>query len=81
MTSDGSVETFITRMMSFDADKDGKLTRKELTDARLHPLFARVDANQDGTLTQDELKSFHVKESAALGSRRGNPPGPGPRAR
>lgn len=66
-----SVDAFISRMTSFDADQDGKLTRSEVTDPRLQSLFQRADADGDGTLTKDELRAFHAKESASLGSRRG----------
>jgi hypothetical protein len=65
-------------MMSFDADKDGRLSQREVTDARLQPLFQRVDADKNGIVTKEELEAFHAKESATLGSdRRGPPPGPG----
>ena len=42
-------------MMAFDADKDGKLTRGEMTDARLLRMFDRADADKDGTVTKAEL--------------------------
>ena len=29
----------VTRMMAYDKDKDGKLTKSEVTDTRLHRLF------------------------------------------
>ena len=41
----------VTRMMEFDANKDGKLTREEVTDERLTRLFDRADADKDGTVT------------------------------
>ncbi|MBN9122224.1 MAG: EF-hand domain-containing protein [Planctomycetes bacterium] len=53
-------------MMAFDKNGDGKLTKGELTDKRLHPLFERADANNDGTVTKEELTALLTKESAAL---------------
>ena len=41
--------------MAFDADRNGKLTKSEVTDARLLGLFDRADANKDGTVTKEEL--------------------------
>jgi hypothetical protein len=73
--------TFITRMMTFDANQDGKLSRDEVTDARLVSLFDRADANQDGFATKDELTSVYNKESATSGGGPGGgfgPPGRGP---
>jgi hypothetical protein len=70
----------VTRMMEFDKDKDGKLTKNEVTDKRLHRLFARSDANNDGTVTKEELASLAAKEES--NSRRRSfgfgPPGGGP---
>jgi EF hand len=70
----------VTRMMEFDKDKDGKLTKSEVTDKRLHRLFARSDANNDGTVTKNELASLAAKEeSNSRGRSFGfGPPGGGP---
>ena len=70
----------VTRMMAYDKDKDGKLTKSEVTDTRLHRLFVRSDANDDGTVTKEELASLAAKEES---NRRGRsfgfgPPGGGP---
>lgn len=61
-----SVEEMVARLMAFDKNGDGKLTKGELTDKRLHPLFERADANNDGTVTKEELTALLTKESAAL---------------
>ncbi len=45
-------------MMEFDKDKDGKLTRAEVTDERLIRLFNRADADKDGTVTREELTAL-----------------------
>jgi hypothetical protein len=62
------------RMMEFDANKDGKLTREEVTDERLTRLFDRADANKDGTVTTAELTALVAAEPG----RRGGPGGFGP---
>jgi hypothetical protein len=62
----------VARMMAFDADKDGSLTRAEVTDARLVRLFDRADANKDGVVTRAELTSLAAQEPPAG---RGGPPG------
>ncbi len=65
----------VARMMEFDKDKDGKLTRAEITDDRLVRLFERADANGDGAVTKEELSALAAKEQAAY--RGGGPGGPG----
>ena len=65
----GPAETFdrlADRLMAFNKAKDGKLTKEELTDPRLHALFDRADANKDGVVTRDELKVLYDRESAAF---------------
>jgi hypothetical protein len=39
-------------MMALDKNKDGKLTRDEVTDPRLLRLFEQADTNQDGVVTK-----------------------------
>jgi len=70
-TADG----LVARMMAFDKDGDGKLTKSEVTDERLHRLFDRADADKDGTVTKAELTALEAKESANF---RGGPGGFGP---
>jgi hypothetical protein len=67
----------VARLMAFDADKDGKLTKQELSDERLHRLFDRADANSDGVATKEELAALLAKESANTGA--GGERGFGPR--
>ena len=71
----------VTRMMAFDANKDGKLTRDEITDPRLLRLFDRADANKDGVVTKEELTSLFAKEALPAGGGPGDfgggPGGPG----
>jgi hypothetical protein len=66
---------FVARMMAFDKNKDGKLTRDEITDERLLRLFDRADANKDGVVTKEELLALFAKEAPTLG---GGPSGFGP---
>ncbi len=75
------VADVVSRMMAFDTDKDGKLTKEELTDARLLRLFTRADADKDGTVTKAELVTLaekeHVEGRGGFGGP-GGPPGFGP---
>jgi hypothetical protein len=70
-----SVDELVAVMMAFDKNKDGKLTKDEITDERLHRLFDRADANKDGVVTKEELTALFTKELAAMGS--DGPGGPG----
>jgi hypothetical protein len=64
-----SADAFVARMMAFDLNHDGKLTRAEITDERLLTVFEDADANHDGIVTADELKAYYAKESASNQSR------------
>jgi hypothetical protein len=79
--STGADDT-VNRMMEMDKDKDGKLTKAEVTDERLHRLFDRADADKDGFVTRDELTALVAKEQAntrfGRGGPGGGPPGGGP---
>ncbi|HJT77895.1 MAG TPA: EF-hand domain-containing protein, partial [Gemmataceae bacterium] len=76
-----SKEEFVSRMMAFDKNKDGKLTRDEITDARLQRLFDRADANKDGVVTKEELAALYDREGRLSGGPGGaggfGPPGGG----
>ena len=71
------VQSAIDKMMAFDVNKTGKLTKKDITDQRLIPLFERADANHDGEVTKEELTALFTKEAAALNARGSGPGGPG----
>jgi len=75
LSKSADVDDLVTRMMAFDADKDGKLTKAEVTDERLLGLFDRADADKNGTVTRDELTALAEKEYVAG---RGGPGGGGP---
>jgi len=68
-------DSIVARMMAFDKNKDGKLTRDEVTDERLLRFFDRADANKDGVVTKEELVALASKvadeEAASGGGRRG----------
>lgn len=76
-----AVTNFVSRMMAFDTNKDGKLTRDAITDPRLLRLFNRADANHDGVVTPEELialaKSIEAEEGKAGGFGPGDGFGPG----
>src|SRR4051794_34712537 len=54
-TTNAANSTIVTRMMQFDRNADGKLSRDEITDNRFMALFEQADADHDGTVTRDEL--------------------------
>ena len=54
--------------MAFDKNKDGKLTKDEITDPRLLGLFQRADADKDGIVTTAELEALFQRETAIFGS-------------
>jgi hypothetical protein len=75
------VDSFVARMMAFDKNKDGKLTRDEITDARLLRLFDRADTKKLGVVTKDDLAALYARENqggAQFGGG-GGPGGPGGR--
>lgn len=77
-----AVEAALARLMTFDANGDGKLSKAELTDVRLEPLFERADSNKDGTATRDELSAVLSRDAAELPPpREGDGPPDGPPGR
>jgi hypothetical protein len=75
LTKSADADDLVARMMEFDKDKDGKLSKAEVTDERLHRLFDRSDANKDGIVTKEELFTLAAKEHA---DDQGGPRGFGP---
>jgi EF hand len=71
----------VDRMMAFNKKKDGKLTKDEVTDVRLHRLFDQADTNKDGVVTKEELIALAAKLEAEArpddGPGRRGPDGPG----
>lgn len=77
----GDAAGFVERIMSFDANKDGKLSKKELPE-RMQRIIERNDANKDGVLDKAELEKVaaqfgQAREGAGEGRGRG-PGGSGP---
>ncbi|MBX3444017.1 MAG: EF-hand domain-containing protein [Planctomyces sp.] len=72
-----NAESFLQRLMQYDANGDGSLTLDEVKDRRLHALLNRADANEDGVVTKAELTALHQKESAAIGRQPAGFPPPG----
>lgn len=72
----------VARLMAFDKNEDGKLTKDELPE-RMQSLLARADENEDGALTKEELLKLAEREGAFGGPGPGGPggreggPGPG----
>lgn len=79
----GDSSSFVARMLTLDKDRDGKLSKSEVTDARLQAIFERADADKNGEVTKDELAALFQKESEGLNQGRGfgMPPEGGPGGR
>ena len=58
---DYSNAPIVVTMMAFDKNKDGKLTKDEITDERLLRLFDQADTNKDGVVTKEELMALAAK--------------------
>ena len=69
------VDSIVARMMAFDKNKDGKLTRDEITDQRLLRLFERADADKNGVVTKEELTALATQLAAQVAAARGRGPG------
>jgi Spy/CpxP family protein refolding chaperone len=69
--------SIVVKMMAFNKKKDGKLTKKEVTDPRLHRLFDMADTNKDGIVTREELMALAAKLDAEF--KQGGFPDKGPK--
>jgi EF hand len=58
-----SVDDIIERIMAFDKNKDGQVTRDELPE-RMHHLIELGDTNKDGALDKDEIRKLATKLAA-----------------
>src|ERR1051326_3578836 len=58
------IEAIVARIMVFDKNKDGKLSRAEVSDERLLLLFDRADGNKDGVVTKEELTALAAQMAA-----------------
>jgi hypothetical protein len=66
-----SADDLVERLMSFDKNGDGKVTKDELPE-RMHALIEQGDTNGDGALDRAEIRRL-----AERMNRPGGPPGPG----
>ena len=71
-------EMFVTRLMNLDQNGDGKLSKEEVTDARLQTMLSRADADQDGSVSKEELTAAMARQMAARGPGGGGFGGRGP---
>ncbi len=74
----GNSAEFLDRVMSFDEDKDGKLSRKEIPE-RMQRMLDRGDSNKDGALDREELKKMFESFQGGRGGDGGRPPQGGDR--
>ncbi len=81
----GNPEDMAARFMQFDANKDGSLSKDELSE-RMQGLIGRADTNSDGLASKEELIAMAKKEMSSgsgmggrggPGGERGGPGGPG----
>jgi Ca2+-binding EF-hand superfamily protein len=71
---EGNPEEIVARFMQFDANKDNKLGKDELSE-RMQGLLTRADADKDGFATKEELMAMAQREAASGGTGRGGPGG------
>jgi Ca2+-binding EF-hand superfamily protein len=71
------IEGFVARMMNFDKDDDGKLTKDEMPE-RMQSMMARFDTNKDDMIVREELVAA---AKARMGSDRPQQGRPGPEGR
>jgi hypothetical protein len=74
-----TVDEFVAKLMAFNKAKDGKLTKDELTDKRLHALFDRADTSKAGYVTRAELEALFQREKLEGGGGPGGDKGKGPK--
>lgn len=65
-----NVDEVVARMLQFDKDKDGKLSKDELPE-RMAAMMERGDLNKDGFLTREELVQLARTQAQAQGQRGG----------
>ena len=61
-----SMDDIVERIMAFDRNKDGKITKDELPE-RMQFLIELGDTNNDGALDRDEIKKLVATRAAARG--------------
>jgi hypothetical protein len=74
LSDEAMVSDIVNRLMAFDKNMDGKLTRDEITDERLLRLFDNADSKKEGAITREQviaLAKQMVAEVAAEGGGKG----------
>ena len=66
----------VTRLMSFDRDRDGKIAPSELPE-RMQPIVRRGDADSDGSLDAKEVRTLALSPTAPATARGFQPGGYG----
>jgi hypothetical protein len=61
-----NIDEVVERIITFDKNKDGKVTKEELPE-RMHHLIALGDTNKDGALDRDEIKKLVTARATAPG--------------
>ncbi|MCI0457505.1 MAG: EF-hand domain-containing protein [Gemmataceae bacterium] len=69
-----TIERMVERILTFDKDKDGKITADELPE-RMQHLIAMGDTNKDGVLNRDEVSKLATTLDALAGIGLGGGPG------
>lgn len=64
----GGADEFAKRLLSFDKNEDGKVTKEELPE-RMQNVLAIHDTNEDGVLDQTELQQIASRSSRFAGDR------------
>ena len=63
----GEYDGFVAELvLLYDANRDGKLSRDEIVNARDPSKFDRIDADHDGFLTPQEVEAFSSSDFAAM---------------
>src|SRR5262245_29415212 len=52
-----SPDEVVSRLLSFDRDRDGRIAKSELAE-RMQPMLARADRNRDGALDTAEIRAI-----------------------
>ena len=65
-TADGDPSAVVDRIVSFDTNRDDRITRGELPE-RMEDLVSRGDKNQDGFLTSDEIVALVDTQPTRVG--------------
>jgi EF hand len=74
------VDAMVERIMSFDKNNDGKVTKDELPE-RMHDLITKGDRNKDGALDREEIKKLAADQPRDDDLVGRGPRGPGPGGR